>query len=492
MNTKLQALAASLVTFSATPAQADLTDFTGLFQSELEERAALSNQTVYNELKAQGCSDTERTSDEFCTGTTFIVWKNVRELVHTANELTGNGPTQYSLDTDLEGLGFALRWTAGEEFATQESMTDSFTGGQLSNLATRITAVRSGARGFTLNGISTGNHEQLALAHTQTGLNAGDKTDSADAAWSRWGGFLNGSYSYGDESPTQRENAYDFDGREISAGLDYRINTQWVVGGLVGYQDQEIDFDSSQSIVDGGVLMDGWSLTPFVLYQLDEWYATASAGLQSVEFTTERSIRYPSLNPNVPSVNTVATSSNSARTFTASLSGGYSYRITDALTLEPSLAVNYQRTAIDAYTEQDIKDDGFNFIVDKQSIKSLETVFGVKMQYVFSTQYGVFMPFVDAQLFAQHETDERYINATYANAANVITDSARFSLPTNTPDGDYKIYGLGVAAVLRGASQATLDAPASGGIQGFVQIRQVVDVGNFSQRIITGGLRYEF
>lgn len=492
MNTKLHALAASLATLCATPAMANLTDLTGLFQSELEERAALSNQTVYDELKAQGCSDTERTSDAFCTGTTFIVWKNVRELVHTANELTGNGPTQYSLDTDLEGLGFALRWTAGEEFSSQESMTDSFTGGQLSSLSNRITAVRSGVRGFTLNGLSANNDEQLAAVQPQSGLSAGDPANSADAAWSRWGGFLNGSYSYGDESPTQRENAYDFDGREVSAGLDYRVNAQWVVGGLVGYQDQEVDFDSSQSIVDGGVLMDGWSLMPFVLYQRDDWYATASTGLQSMEFTTERSIRYPSLNPNVPSVNTVATSSNRARTLTGSISGGYSYRITDTWTLEPSLSINYQRTSINAYTEQDIKDDGFNFIVDKQSIKSLESVFGLKLQYLLNSQYGVFMPFIDAQFYAQHETDERYINATYANASNVISDSARFSLPTNTPDSDYKIYGLGVAAVLRGASQATLDAPASGGIQGFIQLRQVVDVGNFSQRMITGGLRYEF
>ena len=76
----------------------------------------------------------------------------MRELVHTARDLSNviGEPNGYSLQTDLEGLGFALRWTAGEEFSTQESMSDSFVNGQLSGLSSRITALTRGLKGFAL------------------------------------------------------------------------------------------------------------------------------------------------------------------------------------------------------------------------------------------------------------------------------------------------------------------------------------------------------
>ncbi|BFM12185.1 hypothetical protein R50072_23380 [Simiduia litorea] len=467
---------------------ADLSDLQGQFQSELEELAAITNQNTYDELKQQGCNDQDREPTESCTASTFLVWQNVRELVHTANELIDSGPTQFSLDLDLEGLGFSLRWTAGEEFSSQESMTNSFAGGQLSNLSSRITALRSGASGFSIANWTNPQQNNIAMS---SGLNAGDDINASDA-WSRWGGFLNGSYTYGNQDPTQREDAFDFDGSDINGGVDYRINDNWVVGGLIGYQTQEINFDSSLSIVDGGVNMDGWSILPFVLYQDEHWFTNLSAGYQKSDFDTERSIRYPSLNPNVGSVNTVAISSNSASTWLANWAGGYSFSITDAFTIEPSVGVNYQHVSISDYTEKDLQNDGFNFLVLEQTIKSLETVFSLKAQYVFSTSYGVFLPYVNLQSFSQQETDDRYIDAIYANASSVITDNARFSLPTNTPDSDYKIYGIGLAAVLRGASQKTLDAPASGGIQAFLNYREIIDVGDYSQKIIAGGIRYEF
>jgi hypothetical protein len=240
------------------PASADLLSFQGQYQSELEERSAVSNQAVYDQLKAGGCNDSDRVASTNCSGTAFVVWNNVRELVHTANELDDSGPTNFSLDSDLQGLGFSLQWTAGEEFSSEESLLDSFVSGQLSGLTARISALRSGASGFQVAGKpANGNGNVSGLdAFQQSGLNAGDEVNNS---WSRWGGFLNGSYTWGYQDPTEREAAFDFDGSEINAGIDYRLDDHWVVGGLFGHMTQEIDFDSAKSIVDGGVEMDGYS-----------------------------------------------------------------------------------------------------------------------------------------------------------------------------------------------------------------------------------------
>ena len=89
--------------------------------------------------------------------------------MHTANELLLSGPTQFSLGGTREGLGFALRWTASEEFSSEESLADSFVSGQLSGLSSRITALRNGARGFNFAGLT--NEQDMS------GMSAGDETE---------------------------------------------------------------------------------------------------------------------------------------------------------------------------------------------------------------------------------------------------------------------------------------------------------------------------
>ena len=231
---------------------------------------------------------------------------------------------------------------------------------------------------------------------------------------------------------------------------------------------------------------------PFFLWQKDQWFANGSLGLQASEFETRRSISYPSLNPDIASVDTDAISENDAFSYTANLTGGYSWFLWDAVTLEPSAGVNYQQLNIDTYRERDINNDGFDFVVNEQDIPSLETFVGLKLQYLINTRFGVYMPFVSGQFYAQHESDPRFIEASYASVTEPLDANANFVLPTNGTDKDYKIYAAGIAAVIRGSRQRTLGQAASGGVQVFVQYRQYADIGGYEQKIISGGIRYEF
>src|SRR5258707_15488256 len=51
-----------------------------------------------------------------------LLFNRLRELEDTANEILGRGETTFSLRLGLQAVGFALRWTAPEEFAAQGSM----------------------------------------------------------------------------------------------------------------------------------------------------------------------------------------------------------------------------------------------------------------------------------------------------------------------------------------------------------------------------------
>ncbi len=458
-------------------------------QLEAEDVADIAAYTtsVYNDLKALGCNDSDRAASGACTGDIYATWSNVRALVHTANELsgTGQGPTEFSLGTDADGLIAALRWNAGEEFSSQEDLSATASNKQQSNLSSRITALRSGSLGFSVNGYPS-NTTSFAGTHHQTGLNAGDEV------FSRLGGFINASYSYGNLDPSTRENAFDIDGQEINAGLDYRLDNNWIVGGMAAYVSENIDFDSSQSIVDGTVDMTAIAITPFLLYQSETWYYSLSVGYQTSEFDTNRSVRYTSLNVDIPSPDTVAISNNTGSTLSASFSGARTFQVTDRFSIDPSVTINYQELTIDGFTERDISNDGFNLKVLEQNFESLETTLALKMQYVFSNTFGVFTPFADIQAITQHYADARRINAVYANIADTVNEEVQMSLLTDKLDSEFGSVGLGVAAVLRGASQQRLDSTASGGVQAYLGYRELIEAGNFHQSIISGGLRYEF
>ena len=468
-------------------------------------------ESTYNQLLDFGCTTddgddvseltTFETTDQSCTGDILSVFRITRTLVNTASDLddpSGEGGfSRFGLGTDQLGYEQALRWNAAEELASQDSISSKFSNNQLASVSARISSLRAGSLGFNIEQIynpnkvanhaknySTPNH---STPNYGTGLNAGD-----NIAWSKLGGFLNGSYTYGNLGATANEDAFDFDGIEINAGLDYRLNNQWVFGGILGLVDQRVDFDPLLSTVEGSIEMAGLSLTPFVLYQADKWYATASLNYLINDFTNRRVITYTSFNSNVPNTDTEAVSKNKAHAFTFNTASGYSFQLNDRLSLEPSFALNYQKLTVDEFDEEDINDTAYNLRIFEQTIHSFETITSIKLQYVTSNKLGVFTPFIDIKSFAQHHTDKRFIRSVYAAVADFVTSDAHFVLATNAIDADYKSIGIGVASVLRGARQSSFDSAAAGGIQAFISLRMLADLGEFEQKTLTAGVRYEF
>ena len=462
---------------------ADLAELEGQFANDVEESSARGTQATYDALlTANGgpCDAFQAEDSGQCSGSVFVVFEGAREFVQTGNELSGDGPIEYSLGLDLDGLGRALRWNAGEEFAGQGSQTSEFVDGQLSGLASRMTALRFGATGFFIAGVPVGD-AQMAMAPGARGETYGIGASADDDFVKRWGGFLNGSYGYGDKEATGNEDAFDFDGYDITGGIDYRINNQWVVGGVLGYTDREIDFESVGNIVvDGGIETDGFSILPFVLYQGSRWFGSASLGYQSMTFDSDRAIKYPSLNPDVPPANTRTVGSSDSDTLTFSVAGGYGFDF-GQFHLEPYGSVEYSDITIDAFTERDINDDGKDFEVDEQDIESFEAALGVKFVYTFLPSFGVISPYVDIEWRNQFENDPRTIEAVFNGSSDVVdTDKARFRIDTDEVDDQYYVIAVGVSAVL------------PGGFQGYLTYRTIEDLDFFTHSVISGGIRYEF
>jgi uncharacterized protein YhjY with autotransporter beta-barrel domain len=461
----------------------------------LEKSAAIANQATFNVLTPL-CTQVGAGQ---CIGATADVYTNVRELVQTGEEILTGTDRQYGLNLDTEGLGFALRWTAAEELLAQGSSAKDFANKQTNVLGSRIGAIRaiSRSRLFAANVVD----DALKNGYASTD---GVAETTSESGWSRLGVFFDASNGYGDKADTtfsgQFEDAFDFDGYEYTLGADYRISNNLVVGGLVGYTDRYVDFNSSQSIVDGYIKSRGYSLIAFAQWDQMWFYASGSLGYQKLDFDTFRKISYPSFDPNVQSTNTATAGSTSSSAFLATLNVGVPYQW-KAFGADLYASMDYQNLGINAFSENEVAiqgslGSGFQFNVASQNANSLDTALGLKLQAVWTPSFGVFIPFVRGEYHRELITDPRKLNTVYAglpgSANSAIQQAVDFALQSDKPDNDYYTITVGISAVIRGSSRVSAGGRSSGGLQGYLQYMKVEDLDNYNDTVISGGLRYEF
>jgi outer membrane autotransporter protein len=473
-------------------AHADLIELIPQLEGPIEVAAAQANQSTYDLLALpQGGNlapicDPLLTADPgqgACTGDVFRVFAQTRELVHNANELTGDGPTAFSLGLDRQRLGFALRWTAAEELAAQGNAATQFSGSQLNSLAARLSALRFGARGFRVVANDADGDQWLASTGAAP-VGGGASADDIGLA-KRWGGFIDGSFGYGRQDDTTRltipgsEDAFDYDGLDVTGGLDYRFGQNTVLGAILGYTERRIDFDSTKSVVDGSIESNGQSVMVYALWEREDAFISGSIGYQSIGHDMVRRIAYPSLNPLIASVDETALSSTDSTTLLGSFAIGYDWR-RGGFTFEPYLRGEFQSIEIDGFSERNA--NGFDFEYGDQTINSFDAAFGVKLQQVFTPSFGIAIPFVRAELHKDFGNDKRTIDAVYSGIVETtgLESTQNFNLSTNEPDDQFYLGAVGVSLVFKH------------GLQGFLQYQKTFELEHLEDSVIAGGVRFEF
>ncbi len=492
-------------------ATASLVDLTATTRpnsyDDLERAAAAANQAAYDAL-LPGCGG--GVIGPSCNPAQLGVFEETRELVHTANEILANGgPTQFSLSVDDEGLGNALRWTAAEEVAAQSRAATDFSNGQVSNVQNRITALRFGARGFSiagLDGMPTQDVPALAGAHT-----LGSAGEATPHGLSRLGGFVNGSFGWGQHDPTTFEDAFDYESWDITVGVDYRVRDDLVLGLTGGYAASEIDFDASKSVVDGGVDTEGFSLGAFGTWSWESLYVSGFLNYQRMDFDIDRFITYPSLNPDVEGTNTQTNGETESDAATLSVNLGYTQRfgLADVAALfgaesesprsasrlfviEPSVRMEYFHLRIAEYTEANrTPTEYFALTIQEQELDSLELALGLRFSAALSTSIGVAFPYVRAEWRFETIDENRGTTSNYDGIGGVGV-SVPFALGGGDVDRDYFVVVAGLQAILRAGGSRTVGGAFGDRLSGFVEYRRVFALENVESQGLTGGLRYLF
>ena len=360
---------------------------------------------------------------------------------------------------------------------------------QVRNVTSRLSALRGGATGsafgqlaFAVQGdsISLGPLQQAVVSSTDSasshsferplnraieagrsaasqtaeapwrrgGAASGDEEDpyedleTYDSTESPWGFFMNGRASFGDAPRLGADPGYDFSTQGLTAGVDYRVSEQWVVGSSIGYSRSDTDLAGVGGRRDGGSIdTEGMSLSVFTSWYREDFYLDGVVTFGQTDLETERVIDLPS------SLNGrdrfVALGAPDGDELSLHLGFGYDFRVGEALNLSGFINGNYVRATVDSYTETGA--DLLNLIYEEQELESLLAEVGVELTYPYSLSWGVVQPLVRVAFLRELEDDPQIIRARFAEDPT----GRRFRLASERPDRSYMNVALGLTATLQ-------------------------------------------
>jgi outer membrane lipase/esterase len=280
------------------------------------------------------------------------------------------------------------------------------------------------------------------------------------------GGIVNG-----DDTATQRGFSGNTVGGQI--GGDYRLTENLLLGGYLGYDHVEADFNASA----GNSRADNYS---FVLY--GNYYATERVYLEGVvgyvynSYATVRNGFIQTIDPNSGNAASAPTPFSAAGTtygnqWIGAIGAGYGYPI-GAATLTPYARLNYVQTRIRGFSETNESLLGNQ--IAGTTITSLTSVLGARASYAIGTSWGVLVPQVRGEYIHEFEGERQSVSTFIADPTG-----AALTIP-GLVSHDYGKVGLSMTAVL------------PNGLLPYFDYEGLVGYEHYSQHIFTAGLRIEF
>ena len=322
--------------------------------------------------------------------------------------------------------------------------------------------------------------ERQEKAGIPTGRNAGDSVEFGALSL-----FLNLAGETFDRDrllDVDNEKGYDGWKSGFQFGGDYRVGDKLVVGALLGYDHSESKFDADQAGVgfnpggdEGGTRSDSLLINIFSSYNVtDSFHIDGTLGYGYTDYTFDRNAIFQNTARNFAApVSTVGETHGSE--YSASVGMGYDF-YHNAFSFGPYVRVNYSRSVIHAYTEEDRSGTGLNMAIEEDSVTSLTTVAGVQASYAASTDWGVLVPQMRVEYEHEFDKDVRSIATSFAQtgAANSLAVS------TDNPDRDYFNMGASLLFVL------------PNGWMPFIDVETLVSYKDLDRQRYTAGLRVEF
>jgi outer membrane autotransporter protein len=302
--------------------------------------------------------------------------------------------------------------------------------------------------------------QQLMLAYDSgslSGLITGVREMAPEKRWSLW---IEPFGILGHQNTTINQTGYNFSIAGFTAGIDYRVRKDMVMGLATGYTHTSVSFKGS-----GGTSSnDTWPLAGYVAYRPESFYAFGSLGYSLNAFDLERKIQFGGLAR-------TAKSSPMGHQFNAYAEVGYDLKMKPWL-VTPTMSLSYSQIRLNSWTEKGA--DPLNLKVKAQTAESLQTGLGGKVAVPLKTSKVTVVPQVYG--FYQHEfsNNSRCLNARLSQGIIACT------WQTDKPQRNYALVGADVTLNFRKNMLAYLNYNAE------------VGRGNNTAQYINTGLRINF
>jgi outer membrane autotransporter protein len=404
------------------------------------------------------------------------------EMVHNANELdqqsnaNNTGPTAKSLGLNKAELQSALQNIAGEEASASGSLATEASSGQAANISKRLSALLSKSSSLQLSAVNIFGADALYTLSEDDlrQLTGGASAGEGDLLSSPWSVFVNTDLGVGEKDATAEEDSFSYDSLGVTAGADYRVNDQVVLGLAVGINSSKADFDKVDKVSGGSMDAKASSFSTYGLFYKENYFYDAILTLGKGSFEMDRKIVIGSNSAVADNDGADRTASSDTDSTQISYSvGGGTEIIKGAVTYAPFVRVQYLRVKVDDFEETGAK--GLNLSVSEQTITSTTSTLGLRVSKVKNTSFGVVIPQVHVQWIHEYQDKSRDITTIYVNDPR----QNELLAVSDASDPDYFSLGAGLSAVFKGGTQA------------FVDIRSIVGMKDFSETAVTIGARFE-
>lgn len=375
------------------------------------------------------------------------VRRNLLERCNAIREIAANDPG---------AVAAILRQISPDEISAIARVARQFGRSHAFSIRQRLDQRRIGVQSFTFNGIPAANYDQ------ETGGSAG----SADFV-KRFGFFASAQGSVTEKDNSDREIGYDADSGSFTAGIDYRIHNDIVVGTAVGFSDGNLQFISGN----GELTSEETSLLVFASYNLGNFSYDAQLGYAASQFSTQRNVRYTEAMNEVTDTLTGSTSGEQIL-FNNLVQWSWS---NGALSIYPFFKLDYLQSGISGFSEQG--DSGLPMTLADQRSDLFLVGAGLQSSYAFGYSWGVWLPSIELALNSEISSGMDTIEANFA----FDTDTSNtFVIENDGGDSAHMQIAL--------ASNFTLKR----GVAIFAQYQQLAGYEGLSAYQLSGGFRFEF
>ena len=258
-----------------------------------------------------------------------------------------------------------------------------------------------------------------------------------------------------------REKGYDGWKSGFQIGGDMPLSDRLIVGALIGIDHSEAQLDrdlSGRNFIpfdsEGGNRSTGAFLNVYSSYSVtDNMYVEGTLGYGYSSYTFDRNAVFQETTRVTPQTNVSTSGDTHGNSINASIGAGYDI-YSGALSIGPYVRLNFSRSKIEGYTEEDRSNSGLNMNVGDDTATSLTSVLGMQMSYAHSADWGVFVPQLRFEYEHEHRDDARAITTSFVADAT----GSSFTVLTDDPDKNYFNVGASLLFILPNGWMPFVDA----------------------------------